>query len=132
MMIVAPNAGECPGRALFRAAGREFDEPVDFLWRTHGGKVVGGWAYTGKTADTVQMHIAGERGWLSTEAIRTGFEYPFDVLGTKVIIAAIPGADNPVLKIAVGLGFTVFGRLEEVDLQLLKMSRAMCRWITRG
>jgi RimJ/RimL family protein N-acetyltransferase len=127
--IALPAGPDDPGLELFARHGRQFNEPVYFILRSDADKVLGGWAYTGYTGDTVQIHIAGDRGWMNRDILRRGFTYPFDVLGVKVIIAAIPG-DNPrALKIGHGLGFVEFGAIEEIDLHLLKMSRAHCRWI---
>lgn len=115
-------------RAFFAARGRAFEEPVTFLAREVAGQVVGAWAYTGYApGESVQIHLAGSG--LNRELVRVGLTYPFDQLGVKVIIAAIPGHNARALRIAGKLGFQDLATIEELDLHLHTMNRAQCRWL---
>lgn len=116
-------------RAFFARHGREFNEPVGFLWRERGGQILGAWAYTGRTADTVQVHLAALPGGLNRELIRRNFTYCFQELAVKVILAFVPGSNPRALETGRKLGFRQVGQIEEIDLHILTMSRAECRWL---
>jgi len=117
-------------KALFERYGTVFQEVPKLLWRASDGRVVGAFAWTGYTGDTVQMHYVGaHRHWMTREFLRRAFTYPFDQLGVKVILGFLPPERTHAVGVAIKLGFKKLCVVPGVDLHMIAMTRADCRWI---
>lgn len=115
--------------SLFERLKRPFNEPTITIHRELDGRILGGWVLTGWSEQTVQVHVAGEGRWMNFAIIEALFRQCFDVIGAKVALAAIDGHNTKAMTLGLGLGFSEFGVIDEIDLHLLKMSRAQCRWL---
>lgn len=111
---------------IFNAAECYFHEPASMVWREIDGKCVGGFAWTQYDKRTIQAHIAGHKGWLNRKLLYTSYQYPFDQLGVKVILAFLPAHRVDARKIALGMGFKELGVIPGVNLHLLTLVREDC------
>ena len=116
---------------LFAAAGTSLPSPVDALiWRKVGGKVVGGFAWTGYTGDTVQLHFVGTTPWWMTrKLLKSTFTYSFDHLKVAVILGFLPPDRMHAVEVALKLGFKKCCVVPGVGLHMLAMTRADCKWL---
>lgn len=84
-----------------------------------------------------QTHICsvGEH-WLNKRYLWAMFDYPFEKLGLKVILAVIAGNNEKSLKLSRKLGFKDVAKIPDAhddgDLVILTMRPDECRWLTLG
>lgn len=116
---------------MFKEAGCFFHgNPTSMLWREIDGRTVGGFAWSNYDGGTIQAHIAGERGWLNRKMLYLSYEYPFDQLGVKVILAFLPDHRVQARKVAQSMGFKELGMIPGVDLHLMTLVRKDCeKWL---
>lgn len=100
-----------------------------------GGKIRGVVGFDNYNMASVQMHVAGEPGWLTRELIRVCFDYPFNVCKVKVIIGLVPSGNVDAIRFNKHLGFKVIHELEgahpDGSLVLMTMRRGECRYLKR-
>lgn len=120
-----------PLLAMFREAGVTFAEPVSMLWREARGALVGGFAWSQYTGETVQAHFVGvSHHWMNREIVRLSFTYPFLQLGVKVVLAFIPAHRRVARDVALSMGFIEQGVIPKVDIHMLTLVREDCeRWL---
>ncbi len=118
--------------AFFRTFGRDYPDACQSIYREIDGEIVGGWIFTGFTGESIQIHFCGRPGWMSRRVYWTAFDYTFNQLGVKVVIAAIDIGNNRAKKIAHGTGFKEVGIIREIGLVLMKLSRGDCWILQRG
>ncbi len=115
---------------LFEEQGTIFQEVPRCLWRVSDGQVLGGFAWTGYTGETVQMHYVGRtRHWMSRPFLHAAFTYPFDQLKVKVILGFLPADRVHATAVAIKLGFKYLCKVPGVDLNMIAMTRADCKWL---
>jgi len=91
--------------------------------------------YAGFMPNACQMHIAAvdEVNWMSRDLLWAAFDYPFNVLGVKVILGQINADNESALKLNRHLGFKVVAEIPDAhmdgDLVLMAMRREDCRWL---
>ncbi len=105
-----------------------------------GDRLLGGFLYTnyrsiGDSAfHTIDMHMAGDPGWLTRRSLRAFFSYPFVELECARVIGSIR-ADNAASRdTALRMGCKLDGRIrsgvsEGLDTCIFTMTRAECPWI---
>lgn len=82
-----------------------------------------------------QMHIAAvdEVNWMSRDLLWAAFDYPFNVLGVKVILGQICASNEDALRLNRHLGFKVVAEIPDAhmdgDLVIMAMRREDCRWL---
>ncbi len=105
------------------------------LGRVVGGKLVGVCGFNSFNGASCQMHMAGDRGWITRGMIETAFRYAFILRGLNVVFGVVPSGNVEALDVDRRLGFTelvtVPGAHPDGALHLLQMRREACRWITR-
>jgi len=84
-----------------------------------------------------QTHICSTgKHWMSKEYLWAMFDYPFEKLGLKVILAVIAGNNEKSLKLSRKLGFKDVAKIPDAhndgDLVILTMRPDECRWLTLG
>lgn len=84
-----------------------------------------------------QAHICSTgKHWMSKEYLWAMFDYPFEKLGLKVILAVIAGSNEKSLKLSRKLGFKDVAKIPDAhddgDLVILTMRPDECRWLTLG
>ena len=90
--------------------------------------------YCGFSGKSCQMHIASEgNGWMTKNFLWAAFDFPFNKLGVRVILATIAGNNNKSLKLSRHLGFqeiaTIADAHNEGDLVILEMRPQHCKWL---
>lgn len=100
------------------------------------GRVLGGVAFHNWTGagGSVMMHVAGtETNWTTRDFMWCVFDYPFNQLHVKNVIAPVPSNNERALKIDLQLGFvieaTLRGVFPDADLHVLFMVRERCKWL---
>lgn len=91
-------------------------------------------AYNGFCGNICSMHMAGDGNWVSRDFIKMAFDYPFNQLGLKAILAPVAATNTKALKFDKHIGFHEIHRLPDgwddgVDLVLLEMRREDCRYL---
>lgn len=88
--------------------------------------------YCGLAGKSCQIHIASEGShWSNKDLLWIVFDYPFNKLGLKVIIATIAGNNEKSLKLSRHLGFkeiaTIPDAHDEGDLVIFEMRPEFCK-----
>ena len=97
-------------------------------------KIVGVVGYDQYNGASVIMHAAGDSSnWLSRDMLWAVFDYPFNVLGAKMIIGLVPSANTDALKFNKHIGFRVrqwlYGAHPDGALVLMTMAKDECRYL---
>lgn len=103
----------------------------------HKKDLIGVVGYNGFCGKICAMHIAGEGNWISREFIKAAFDYPFNQLGMKAIIAPVAADNAKALRLDQHFGFKEIHRVPDawadgVDLVFLQLNREDCRYLQAG
>jgi len=116
-----------PRHDLFERHGLWLPEDAVFL-----GTDKGAVAFTNYDGETVEMHMAGERGWLTPTLLRCVWAYVWDVLECVRVTARVREDRETALRIDLRLGFKVEGYMRQAEQGLgvwvLGMLREECRY----
>jgi len=106
----------------FRALGRVVDD-----------KLIGVVGYNAFTETSCQMHMAGDKGWMTHEFVCRMFRYPFVEMGLLVVIGVVEGNNTHALQLYERLGTRSVVVIPDAHpnggLHLVQMRREWCRWI---
>jgi hypothetical protein len=132
-MIVLDNPVH--GYMIAHRAGVGFDPNVNrVLAHVSENGLLGGVVYTNFTGRSVQMHMAGEPGWVTSKMIWIAFDYPFNQLGVECVIGLVSEDQIEVLDYDRRLGFREIARVPDIvpggDLIVLSMVRKECKWLS--
>jgi hypothetical protein len=132
-MIVLDNPAH--GFMIAHRAGVGFDPNVNrVLAHTSDDGLLGGVVYTNYTGRSVQMHMAGDPGWVTSKMIWIAFDYPFNQLGVECVIGLVSEDQVDVLDYDRRLGFKEIARVPGIvpggDLIVLSMMRNECKWLS--
>jgi RimJ/RimL family protein N-acetyltransferase len=80
------------------------------------------------------MHVGAlVPNWISKDLLWASFDYPFNILKLKVILALVSSNNTEALKLDRHLGFVDKAYIEDAhldgDLVILAMRRENCRWL---
>ena len=86
------------------------------------------------TQNSCQIHVASKGDyWMNKSLLLAAFDYPFNKLKVKVILAAVASTNEEALKLDRHLGFVDKAYIEDAhadgDLVILAMRRENCRWL---
>ena len=114
--------------------GTKFDPTTSCIGQEIDGEIGAVIAYTNFQEKSCCMHVAAIRSnWISKDLLWAAFDYPFNKLGVKVILAAVSSNNDEALKLDRHLGFVDKAYIEDAhidgDLVILAMRRENCRWI---
>jgi hypothetical protein len=94
-----------------------------------GGFVIGAY-YPGCS---VEAHMGGHPHWMNRDVVVMFFDYVFNQLGVKKLIAPVPSTNTRALEIDLRAGFQIEARIKDAvpdgDLLILTMLRAECRFL---
>ena len=111
----APNNMQC--------IGQEIDGEI---------KAVAGYAAFEGAACNISLAGDGNN-WMNKDFLWAMFDYPFNKLNLKVIIATIAGNNNKSLKLSRHLGFKEIANIADAhqdgDLVIMIMRRENCKWL---
>jgi RimJ/RimL family protein N-acetyltransferase len=114
--------------------GTQFGKETMCIGQEIDGKVVAVVAYTNFQDKSCCMHTASiVPNWISKDLLWAAFDYPFNSLKVKVILAAVASTNKEALKLDRHLGFVDKAYIEDAhidgDLVILAMRRENCRWL---
>lgn len=97
-----------------------------------GNKLVSVTAYTNILPNSCEAHIASD-GQLTKTYVKSIFDYPFNQLGVKVILASVSKANHKSLNLCRKLGFEVKAEIPDAhkngDLVIFALRKEQCRWL---
>ena len=114
--------------------GMQFSPYATFIGQEIDGEVKAVVAFDNVLDKSCQMHTAAiVPNWISKDLLWACFDYPFNILKVKVIIATVSSTNKEALKLDRHLGFVDKAYIEDAhidgDLVILAMRRENCRWL---
>jgi RimJ/RimL family protein N-acetyltransferase len=101
------------------------------------GKLIAVLGYNNFTDKLCQIHVAStDVFWLTRELLFAIFDYPFNKVGLKVILAPICKDNFKSLNLCRKLGFVKVADIPYAhpngDLIIMAMERNQCKWLQQG
>jgi RimJ/RimL family protein N-acetyltransferase len=114
--------------------GMQFSPYATFIGQEIDGEVKAVVAFDNILDRSCQMHTAAiVPNWISKDLLWACFDYPFNILKVKVILASVASTNEEALKLDRHLGFKDKAYIEDAhidgDLVILAMRREDCRWL---
>lgn len=114
--------------------GMKFSSYARFIGQEIDGQVKAVVAYDNIMDKSCCMHVASiVSNWISKDFLWAVFDYPFNKLGVRVILATVSSNNEEALKLDRHLGFVDKAYIEDAhldgDLVILAMRRENCRWL---
>lgn len=111
-------------------------EHLRCLGRRIDGKLVAVVGFDNFNGAAVEMHVAASQPrWMNRTLLEASFDYPFNVLGAKTIIAKVPSGNKEALKLNKNLGFhevaNMKGAHPDGSLVIQELPRAKCRFLKK-
>ena len=119
---------------LERILFQKFDDKATFIGQEKDGNLVAVVAFCGFLPNACNMHIGsvGEY-WMSKDLLWACFDYPFNKLEKKVILATMEASNDEAVKLNRHLGFQDKALIEDAhengDLLLMAMRKEDCKWL---
>jgi L-amino acid N-acyltransferase YncA len=114
--------------------GMQFSPYATFIGQEVDGEVKAVVAFDNILDKSCEMHTAAiVPNWISKDLLWACFDYPFNILKVKVILASVASTNKEALKLDRHLGFVDKAYIEDShidgDLVILAMRRENCRWL---
>jgi RimJ/RimL family protein N-acetyltransferase len=114
--------------------GMQFSPYATFIGQEIDGEVKAVVAFDNILDKSCEMHTAAiVPNWISKNLLWACFDYPFNILKVKVILATVAATNTEALKLDRHLGFVDKAYIEDAhidgDLVILAMRRENCRWL---
>jgi len=114
--------------------GMNFSPYATFIGQEIDGEVKAVVAFDNILDKSCEMHTAAiVPNWINKELLWACFDYPFNILKVKVILATVASSNTEALKLDRHLGFVDKAYIEDAhldgDLVILAMRRENCRWL---
>lgn len=97
------------------------------------GYIRGVVAYDHWTGKSCEMHVVGNKYWLSRSFMWAAFDYPFNQAKCEVIFAKISTGKKSVVNLALKLGFNLVCTIPDVfpdgGENILSMYKSQCKWL---
>ncbi len=110
-------------------------EHLRLIGSVNGDRILGVVGFDGYNGASVQMHVAGEPGWLTRDLIWATFDYAFNVCGANIVIGMVPSGNTDAIRFNTRLGFktelVLDGAHPDGSLWLMTMRRRECRFLNR-
>jgi len=119
---------------LTRILCQKFPEDAQFIGQEIDGNLVAVIAYCNFVNGSCAMHIGtvGEN-WMNKNLLWACFDYPFNKLEKKVILATMAASNDEAVKLNRHLGFQDKALIEDAhengDLLLMTMRKEDCKWL---
>jgi L-amino acid N-acyltransferase YncA len=112
----------------------KFSDYATFIGQEIDGEIKAVVAYDNIMDKSCMMHTAAiVPNWISKDLLWAAFDYPFNKLKVKVILASVASTNEEALKLDRHLGFVDKAYIEDAhtdgDLVILAMRRENCRWL---
>ena len=114
--------------------GMQFSPYATFIGQEIDGQVKAVVAFDNILDKSCMMHTAAiVPNWISKDLLWACFDYPFNILKVKVILATVASTNKEALKLDRHLGFVDKAYIEDAhidgDLVILAMRVEDCRWL---
>ena len=114
--------------------GMQFSPYATFIGQEIDGEVKAVVAFDNILDKSCMMHTAAiVPNWISKDLLWACFDYPFNILKVKVILASVASTNEEALRLDRHLGFVDKAYIEDAhldgDLVILAMRRENCRWL---
>jgi len=114
--------------------GMQFSPYATFIGQEIDGEVKAVVAFDNILDKSCMMHTAAiVPNWISKDLLWACFDYPFNILKVKVILASVASTNTEALRLDRHLGFVDKAYIEDAhlngDLVILAMRRENCRWL---
>jgi hypothetical protein len=114
--------------------GMQFSPYATFIGQEIDGEVKAVVAFDNILDKSCMMHTAAiVPNWISKDLLWACFDYPFNILKVKVILASVASTNMEALRLDRHLGFCDKAYIEDAhldgDLVILAMRRENCRWL---
>ena len=115
----------------------EYPQNTACIGQEKDGKLIAVVGYNSFLPNSCQIHVAStDVYWLNKDLLFAIFDYPFNKLKVKVIIAPISKDNVKSLNLCRKLGFEQvadipYGHLDG-DLIIVTMKRNQCKWLQQG
>jgi hypothetical protein len=90
-------------------------------------------SYSNFQGKSCNFSLAGEGNFMNKDYLWAMFDYPFNILKLKVIIATIAGNNEKSLKLSRHLGFKEIANIADAhkdgNLIIMVMKREDCKWL---
>ena len=101
------------------------------------GQLIAVVGYNNFTEKLCQIHVAStDVYWLNKDLLFAIFDYPFNKVGVKVILAPICKDNHKSLNLCRKLGFEKVAEIpyahKDGDLVIMSMKRNQCKWLQQG
>lgn len=98
------------------------------------GEIIAVVGYSDFTPTSCHLHASSiDPLWMTKDMLWAMFDYPFNILKVKVILATIAGSNIQSLKVCRKLGFYDRVLIEDAhkdgDLAILTMRKDQCKWL---
>jgi len=122
---------------LSEAGKFEYPQNTACIGQEKDGKLIAVVGYNSFLPNSCQIHVAStDVYWLNKELLFAIFDYPFNKLKVKVIIAPICKDNHKSLNLCRKLGFEQVADIPyghpEGDLVVVAMKRNQCKWLQQG
>jgi L-amino acid N-acyltransferase YncA len=112
----------------------QFSPYATFIGQEIDGEVKAVVAFDNILDKSCEMHTAAiVLNWISRDLLWACFDYPFNILKVKVILATVASTNTEALRLDRHLGFVDKAYIEDAhidgDLVILAMRRENCRWL---
>lgn len=119
---------------LSNVTGTKFDDTTVCIGQEIDGQIQAVVGFSNIQDKSCCMHNAATSdNWISKDLLWASFDYPFNKLGVKVILAVVSSNNEEALKLNRHLGFVDKAYIEDAhadgDLVILTMRREDCRWL---
>lgn len=102
-------------------------------WSLAENRLVGVVGYDNWGSTSVEMHVAGEKGFVSKELLYKAFAYPFVIAGLNVVMGRVNSNNKKALRFNKHLGFKEMCRIPNAvrngDLVVMAMQKSECPWL---
>ena len=112
----------------------QFSPYATFIGQEIDGEIKAVVAFDNILDKSCEMHTAAiVPNWISRDLLWACFDYPFNILKVKVILATVASTNKEALKLDRHLGFVDKAYIEDAhidgDLVILAMRRENCQWL---
>lgn len=119
---------------LSKVLGIQFSEYARFIGQEIDGEVQAVVGYDNILDNSCCMHIGAlVPYWANKDFLWASFDYPFNILKVKVILALVSSNNEEALRLDRHLGFVDKAYIEDAhvdgDLVILAMRKEDCKWL---
>jgi RimJ/RimL family protein N-acetyltransferase len=119
---------------LDESLSTKFPENMTCIGQEMAGEIVGVVGFSDFTPTSCYMHTSSiDPLWITKDLLWASFDYPFNILKVKVILATVAGNNKESLRLCRKLGFVDRVLIEDAhkdgDLAILTMRKEQCKWL---